>query len=176
MPRPQTDPLKVDLLEKVRFENFDLRTPEKAGNRGLTIQTVDYREIVASNHPYRGTPPVPTYVPPGYGIYFMKAVNNGWTDNGDNGSNPPLSGWWFEHAGQYLYNARRAQLVALAGNGYVAYEPEFDWSIGGRYYYPNRDSSTWELFWYMNDDTGDRMYENNRGTANIDVVVFRINS
>ena len=98
---------------------------------------VETREIVATDDWKNANSgrPLAINVPPGYGFYFSRAVNNGWTDNRDNGSNPPLQGWDFRNDNEFQRNARRAQLVALTGFGnYVAYDLDVDRSRGGTRY------------------------------------------
>jgi hypothetical protein len=138
----------------------------------VQIQSIESRIVLATLEPGVGTAPTPVVVSPGFGFAFTRAVNNGWTDNRDNGSNPPLQGWEFDHSGQYLYNALRAQLVALSGSTYVAYDLDVDWSQGGNRYYPNQGQTNWTLYWYMNDALGH--YRDNNGTANFDITVFKI--
>jgi hypothetical protein len=134
---------------------------------------VETREFAATHSPNDQNKPAVVVVPSGYGFYFSRAINNGWTDNKDNGSNPPLQGWDFQNDNEYLPNARRAQLVARSDPGfYVAYDLEIDHSRGGTRYYPNRSGTNWNLYWYMNDDLG--RYGDNRGTANVDFLIFRI--
>lgn len=113
------------------------------------------------------------YVPNGYAMYWEKTVNIGWSDNKP--TPRPLEGFWFEHAGQWIYAAKRAQLCALTGTGlYVGYEPQFDrsrpeWSGKA---IANDTGRDWVLNFYMNDDW--RYYDDNAGSANCDIVVYRI--
>ena len=169
---PQLGPMFIEPQEITTVEEAEQQAKEFKGG----IWRTHYLEVSASNHPDTGTKLPPVFVPPGFGFYFARAINNGWTDNRKNGSNPPLSGWWFEHKGQYIYDANRAQLVAKTpgdnDKGYVEYFDSYDWSKGYRNYHRNMASKTWQLYWYMNDHM--ERYDDNTGTANIDIVVFRL--
>lgn len=150
------------------------------------IETRDFSEdswIIQANfsgrlNPNKGVRPPVVTVPHGYGFYWLEAFNSGWTDNINAGPRS-LEGFDFENKHQYIYAARRAQLVSLAGDGYVAYDKKFDRNQGGTSYYPNNDGVDWNLYFYLNDridyvhDTYD-WYDDNAGSANCDIVVFRL--
>jgi len=146
--------------------------------------TILQRNFSGRSRPGKEFPEVVT-VPSGYGFYWLRATNHGWTDNIDAkrpGEFPrPLEGFDFENKHQYIYKARRAQLVALAGDGYVAYDINVDASRGGTAAYENESGEDWHLYFYLNDrmdgfnNTTD-FYFDNGGSANCDIVVFRLSS
>ncbi|HUR66776.1 MAG TPA: hypothetical protein VMZ03_10565, partial [Chitinophagaceae bacterium] len=102
--------------------------------RDLSNSWVIQANFSARFRPTKEFPQVVT-VPHGYGFYWLKAYNAGWTDNIDAqgpGEYPrPLQGFDFENKHQYIYAARRAQLVAIAGDSWVGYELVVDESQGG---------------------------------------------
>lgn len=163
--------------------NFDIKIDHIMDRN---IETRDFSEdswIVQATfsgrlNPNKGERPPVVTVPIGYGFYWFEAYNAGWTDNINAGLRS-LEGFDFENEHQYIYNARRAQLVSFAGDGYVAYEKRFDRNEGGTSYYPNNDGVNWDLYFYLNDrvdyvhDTYD-WYDDNAGSANCDIVVFRL--
>jgi hypothetical protein len=138
-----------------------------------------YLEVSAAIRP-PGNPPPPTVsVPRGYGFYYQRTFNNNWTDNRDAGQRP-LEGFDFEEHDEYIPAARRAQLVTiLDSQWYSGYEKSLDRGEGGTSYVANDTAGDWSLRWYMNDSMdannhGYSFYDDNGGTANIDVVVFRL--
>lgn len=135
--------------------------------------TIYYREVLASLRPGDAPEPQPIPVPPGYGVYFRRTFNNGWTDNRDVSGQRPLQGFDFQDDNEFIREARRAHLLATVGydRGYLTYETYLDYGLGGMKVIVNPHSVTWQLKFYMNDDLG--RYADNRGTANIDVSVYR---
>jgi hypothetical protein len=135
---------------------------------------VIYQEVVAARSPLAAAHPAVVGVPPGYGLYFRRAFNNGWTDNRDSASRRPLEGFDFEDGNEFVRNARRAELVGVdRAQGYLGYERSVDHSIpGSSSYYPNKGKTQWNLEFYMNDNLN--YYGDNSGTANIDIDVFRL--
>lgn len=120
--------------------------------------------------PVTGAPPVVTVLH-GWGFYWLKTYNAGWSDNGRDVR--PIEGFWFDHKHQYIFGAKRAQLVALTGDGaYIGYEPELDASRIGTHHYRNTTGRDWNLYFYMNDDMAH--YDDNSGSANCDFFVFRL--
>jgi hypothetical protein len=129
--------------------------------------------VFAGLSPQAAQKPLAVHVPRGWGIYFGKAVNNGWTDNRDAAQSRPLEGFEFSNENEYIRPARRACLVAIATSEvFIPYNKLADRSLGNMSYYPNNTQQDWHLLWYMNDDLG--RYNDNSGTANMDFVVFRI--
>ncbi len=152
-------------------KDYEQKNPTQ--QTGPMIVARYFLEVVATNNPRDNKPLAPVVVPPGHGYYFARAINNGWTDNKNNGSNPSLEGWWFEQKGQYINKGARAQLVAkIDDNNHVGYYHVYNWGTGGTAIAVNQGGSTWSLHWYMNDNLD--YYYDNRGTANIDVVVVRM--
>ena len=171
-----TDDAVARIRESIRgFDlDFSKSNPDLSSKiMEAKISSIERREISARVRPGSSNSPLPMYVPSGYGFYFSRAINNGWTDNKKNGVQP-LEGWWFENKPQYIYSAARGQLVALTAHGWVGYKDTVDWSRGGGSWYVNRDETAWELVWYMNDSMEPDMYDDNDGTANIDVTIFRL--
>ncbi len=173
--------IKQQLPEKASLPITKMSDPgmEMGSSEDSTIIQVNFS---GRTRPNREWPPV-VRVPNGYGFYWLRATNHGWTDNVDArgpGEFPrPLEGFDFENKHQYIYGARRAQLVAKAGDVYVAYEASVDESRGGTSYYANRSGADWDLYFYLNDRmdgfNGDTdFYFDNGGSANCDIVVFRL--
>jgi hypothetical protein len=148
--------------------------PTDGGAISLSNVTLDQRVILATTNPFKTQDVASIIVPPGYGLCFSSASNNGWTDNKDIGSNPGLEGYDYANESEYLKQAKRAQLVAVdpQNGSWVGYEPELDRSRGGTKYWPNTDSFAWDLKWYMNDR--DNGYGDNAGTANVEFLIFLI--
>jgi hypothetical protein len=142
----------------------NLAVPEALQFQSLTV--------LATINPFRQQSAA-TIVEPGYALCFSRVFNNGWTDNRDVGQRP-LEGFDFPNETEYLKPARRAQLVGVddADGSWVGYEPRFDRSLGGAYWWPNQDSFTWIIRWYMNDR--DNGYTDNFGTANMDLLITRL--
>jgi len=145
----------------------------------LDMASTQYLQVSAAVRPPGDPPPPAVSVPRGFGFYFSRAINNGWTDNRDAGQRP-LEGFNFEEGNEYVPRARRAQLVArLDDQWYAGFEPSLDHSTGGRSVVENDTQGDWSVRWYMNDslnamNNGQSMYSDNSGTANIDMVVYRI--
>lgn len=153
------------------------RTSRADADNHPTIATVERLEVAASKHPDDQNKPGVVIVPSGYGFYFSRAINNGWTDNRDSASSRPLSGFNHPNENEYIKGANRAQLVSWSRPWenpmkFVCYEEKFDWSIGGTWYWTNTGERAWTLRWYMNDDLG--RYGDNSGTANIDITIVRL--
>lgn len=154
--------------------NTDLNIETRNSASDYYITKINYSALLSP----RDGKPQAVIVPQGYGFYWLMTYKAGWTDNKAVGERP-LEGWDFDNANQYIYPANRAQLVAIIGNEYVAYEPKLDESRGGSYFYPNRSGTDWQLFFYMNDrmdamPNGKSYYSDNAGSANCDFVVFRL--
>jgi len=172
--------IKQRLSVKFDIENSSIM------DRNIKTRVFSESWIIQANfsgrlNPNKGVLPPVVTVPSGYGFYWLDAYNPGWTDNIKNQEDypRPLEGWSFENKHQYVYDARRAQLVSFAGDGYVAYEKRHDQNQDGTYYYPNNDGVPWNLYFYLNDridyvhDTWD-WYDDNGGSANCNIVVFRL--
>jgi hypothetical protein len=140
----------------------------------LNSYTTVNRTVLGTMNPDAHNGPEPVLVPDGFGYYFLSAINNGWTDNKDNGSNPPLEGWDFHDENEYIQPARRAQLVAMSGpDTYTAYEVSLDRSRGGTQYVPNTSGRVKSLTWYMNDNKNH--YGDNAGSAVITIAIIKNN-
>ncbi len=169
-------PVKIDLPFRGIDSNIE--------TRDFSTFSVLQANFAAGLHPKKGFPQ-PVSVKIGYGFYFLRAYNNGWTDN-INAQKPgeyprPLEGFPFEHKNQYIYDANRAQLVSLTGDGkYVCYQRNVDASLPeGKYAFANNGKTDWILYFYCNDLMGTingttDWYFDNRGSANCDIVVFRL--
>jgi hypothetical protein len=174
------------MTSKVQPQNFEITIPEGTkkfellelsfvpGGLSQRNETVFYRTYSALTNPNDSAKPEPIIVPNGHGLYWRRCVALNWTDNKDNGSKHSAEGWDFEHAGQWIHNARRAQLCSLrtGQSKYVPYQKICDASQGGTHYYPNTSGSDWTLYWYMNDNVN--YYGDNAGVVNCDFVVFRL--
>lgn len=105
-------------------------------------------------------------VPPGYALYVVDAINNGWTDNKNVGQRP-LEGFEHPNEDEMWESARRAALVGVRGENneiYVAsYTPDVDRSRGGSMWWPNNGNSHRTYYWLMNDSQVG--YDDNDGTA-----------
>lgn len=171
------------MLKLKPFELADAKLIERLESLGqaedATIASNYYLEVSAAIRPPGNPSPPGVPVPRGYGIYFSRTYNNGWTDNRDAGARP-LEGFSFEENNEYIPSARRAQLVTVCDNQwFIGYEKSIDWGLGNRNYVVNDTNGDWFLRWYMNDsmnanNSGNWFYSDNGGTANIDLVVFRL--
>lgn len=174
--------IQQHIPEKINLPITKMTDPNMESSELPEDTVIIQRNFSGRDRPTKEWPGVVT-VPSGYGFYFLRAFNEGWTDNIDakgEGEYPrPLEGFDFENKHQYIYNARRAQLVADAGDTYVAYDVNVDASRGGTSAYGNRSGADWQLYFYLNDrmdafnDTHD-FYFDNGGSANCDIVVFRL--
>ncbi|MBN8675272.1 MAG: hypothetical protein J0L56_14150 [Chitinophagales bacterium] len=154
--------------------NTELNIESRNSASDYSIIKINYSALLS---PRDGKPQV-VVVPHGYGFYWLRTYNAGWTDNKAVGTRP-LEGFDFDNANQYVYDANRAQLVAIIDDKYAYYEPKFDESLGGSYIFPNRSGKDWQLFFYINDrmdamPNGKSYYSDNAGSANCDFVVYRL--